>query len=205
MFTGIVSDVGTIERVTATSAGRDLRIRCRYDDLADGESVAVNGACLTVREHADGWFSAAAVVTTLDRTTIGDWREGRRVNLERALRLGDRLGGHMVQGHVDGVGRVLSVVHDRDALLIDIELPAGIAELLVPHGSVAVDGVSLTVNSLPASDVLQISVIEYTVRHTTLGTLRAGDGVQLEADMIGKHVRRLMAAYRDAPDGAALS
>ena len=205
MFTGIVSDVGTIERVTATSAGRDLRIRCRYDDLADGESVAVNGACLTVRERAEGWFSAAAVVTTLGRTTIGDWREGQRVNLERALRLGDRLGGHMMQGHVDGVGRVLSVVHDRDALLIDIEVPAGIAELLVPHGSVAVDGVSLTVNSLPAPDVLQISVIEYTVRHTTLGTLRAGEAVQLEADMIGKHVRRLMAAYRDAPDGAALS
>ena len=205
MFTGIVSDVGTIERVTATSAGRDLRIRCRYDDLADGESIAVNGACLTVREHGEGWFSAAAVVTTLGRTTIGDWREGQRVNLERALRLGDRLGGHMVQGHVDGVGRVVRAVRDRDALLIDVELPAGMAELVVPHGSVAVDGVSLTVNALPSPDVLQLSVIEYTARHTTLGALRAGDGVQLEADMIGKHVRRLMAAYRDAPDGAALS
>jgi riboflavin synthase len=205
VFTGIVSDVGTIERVTATSAGRDLRIRCRYDDLADGESIAVNGACLTVREHGEGWFSAAAVVTTLDRTTIGDWRDGQRVNLERALRLGDRLGGHMVQGHVDGVGRVVRAVRDRDALLIDVELPASMAELVVPHGSVAVDGVSLTVNALPSPDVLQVSVIEYTVRHTTLGALRAGDGVQLEADMIGKNVRRLMAAYRDAPDGAALS
>jgi riboflavin synthase len=205
VFTGIVSDVGTIERVTATSAGRDLRIRCRYDDLADGESIAVNGACLTVREHGEGWFSAAAVVTTLDRTTIGDWRDGQRVNLERSLRLGDRLGGHMVQGHVDGVGRVVRAVRDRDALLIDVELPAGMAELVVPHGSVAVDGVSLTVNAQPSPDVLQVSVIEYTARHTTLGALRAGDGVQLEADMIGKHVRRLMAAYRDAPDGAALS
>jgi riboflavin synthase len=205
VFTGIVSDVGTIERVTATSAGRDLRIRCRYDDLADGESIAVNGACLTVREHGEGWFSAAAVVTTLDRTTIGDWRDGQRVNLERSLRLGDRLGGHMVQGHVDGVGRVVRAVRDRDAFLIDVELPAGMAELVVPHGSVAVDGVSLTVNALPSPDVLQVSVIEYTARHTTLGALRAGDGVQLEADMIGKHVRRLMAAYRDAPDGAALS
>jgi len=205
VFTGIVSDVGTIERVTATSAGRDLRIRCRYDDLADGESIAVSGACLTVREHGESWFSAAAVVTTLGRTTIGDWREGQRVNLERALRLGDRLGGHMVQGHVDGVGRVVRAVRDRDALLIDVELPAGMAELVVPHGSVAVDGVSLTVNALPSPDVLQVSVIEYTARHTTLGALRAGDGVQLEADMIGKHVRRLMAAYRDAQDGAALS
>jgi riboflavin synthase len=200
-----VSDVGTIERVTATSAGRDLRIRCRYDDLADGESIAVNGACLTVREHGEGWFSAAAVVTTLDRTTIGNWRDGQHVNLERALRLGDRLGGHMVQGHVDGVGRVVRAVRDRDALLIDVEVPAGMAELLVPHGSVAIDGVSLTVNALPSPDVLQVSVIEYTARHTTLGALRTGDDVQLEADMIGKHVRRLMAAYRDAPDGAALS
>jgi riboflavin synthase len=205
VFTGIVSDVGTIERVTATSAGRDLRIRCRYDDLADGESIAVNGACLTVRERGEGWFSAAAVVTTLGRTTIGDWKDGQRVNLERALRLGDRLGGHMMLGHVDGVGHVVRAVRDRDALLIDVELPAGMAELVVPQGSVAVDGVSLTVNALPSPDVLQVSVIEYTARHTTLGALRAGDGVQLEADMIGKHVRRLMAAYRDAPDGAALS
>src|SRR6476469_11020907 len=109
MFTGLVDDVGTIERVIATDAGRELRVRCRYDDLGDGESVAVNGACLTVREHGAGWFTAAAIVTTLDRTTIGGWQAGRRVNLERAMRLGDRLGGHMVQGHVDAVALVESV------------------------------------------------------------------------------------------------
>jgi riboflavin synthase len=144
-------------------------------------------------------------VTTLGRTTIGDWREGQRVNLERAMRLDDRLGGHLVQGHVDAVGRVARVAQDRDALLIDVELPPGMSELMVPHGSVAVDGVSLTVNALPAPDVLQLSIIEYTARHTTLGALKAGDDVQVEADMIGKHVRRLLAAYRDAPDGATLS
>lgn len=205
MFTGIVSDVGTIERVSSTAAGRDLRIRCGYDDVEPGESIAVNGACLTVRECGPGWFSAAAVVTTLGRTTIGAWRDGRRVNLERAMRMGDRFGGHMVQGHVDGVGRVVRVARDEDALLIDVELPAGLSELMVPHGSVAVDGVSLTVNALPAPDVLQLSVIEYTARHTTLDALRTGDDVQIEADMIGKHVRRLLAAYRDAPDGVSLS
>jgi riboflavin synthase len=205
VFTGIVSEVGTIERVSATSAGRDLRIRCRYDDLVEGESIAVNGACLTVREFGAGWFSVAAVVTTLDRTTIGTWREGQRVNLERAMRIGDRFGGHMVQGHVDDVGRVVRIDQDRDALLIDIELPAGMAELMIPHGSVAVDGVSLTVNALPAPDVVQLSIIEYTVRHTTLGSLKVGDGVQVEADMIGKHVRRLMSAYREASSGAELS
>ena len=205
MFTGIVSEVGTIERVTATPAGRDLRIRCRYDDVVEGESIAINGACLTVREQGAGWFSAAAVVTTLGRTTIGSWRDGQRVNLERAMRLGDRLGGHLVQGHVDGVGRVARVARDEDALLVDVELPLGLGELMVPHGSVAVDGVSLTVNSLPAPDVLQVSIIDYTARHTTLESLGVGDGVQLEADMIGKHVRRLMAAYRDAADGATLS
>jgi riboflavin synthase len=205
VFTGIVSEVGTIERVSATPAGRDLRIRCRYEDLALGESIAVNGACLTVRERGPGWFSAAAVVTTLGRTTIGRWKEGQRVNLERALRMGDRLGGHMVQGHVDDVGRVVRVAQDRDALLIDVELPPGMAELMIPHGSVAVDGVSLTVNALLSPEVLQLSIIDYTAQHTTLGTLKAGDDVQLEADMIGKHIRRLMAAYREAPDGAALS
>ncbi len=106
MFSGLVDSVGTLDRVAATEAGREFRIACGYDDLADGESIAVNGACLTVREHGPGWFTVAAVGTTVERTTLGAWRAGRRVNLERALRLGDRLGGHLVLGHVDGVGRV---------------------------------------------------------------------------------------------------
>ncbi len=199
MFSGLVDSVGTLDRVAQTEAGREFRITCGYDDLTAGESIAVNGACLTVREHGPGWFTVAAIGTTVDRTMLGGWRAGRRVNLERALRLGDRLGGHLVLGHVDGVGRVQGVIQRGDARLVDLALPAEVAELMVPHGSLTVDGVSLTVNALPASDVVQISLIEYTLRHTTLGGLRAGDEAQVEADVIGKYVQRLTASYRTQP------
>src|SRR6185503_9291767 len=109
MFSGLVDDVGVIERLAETSAGRELVVRCHYRDLTPGESIALNGACLTVREHGEDWFSVGAVVTTLGRTTIGQWAAGTRVNLERAMRVGDRLGGHIVQGHVDGIGTVRRV------------------------------------------------------------------------------------------------
>src|SRR6476469_6205455 len=177
MFTGLVDDVGVVERVERTEAGRELRVSSRYTGLTPGESIAVNGACLTVREHGAGWFSVAAIVTTLDRTTIGSWDAGRRVNLERALRR----------------------VHRRDdALLVDVRLPDDLEALMVPHGSVTIDGVSLTVNALPAPGILQVSLIEYTWTHTTLGALRAGDVVHVEADMIGEYVRYLVAPYAAA-------
>lgn len=198
MFTGLVDDVGTIDRVMSTDAGRDLRVRCRYDDLQAGESIALNGACLTVREHGEGFFICAAVVTTLAVTTIGEWRVGRRVNLERALRPTDRLGGHFVQGHVDGVARVTQTDVDGDALLIDLALPSGLSELMVERGSVAVDGVSLTIHALPTPDSIQLSIIDYTRRHSTLGALQKGDTVHVEADIIAKHVRKLLTAHRDA-------
>jgi riboflavin synthase len=198
VFTGLVDDVGEITHVADTGAGRELRIATRYDDLVDGESVAVNGACLTVLAHGPEWFTVAAIVTTLGRTTIGDWTAGRRVNLERALRVGDRLGGHFVQGHVDGVAEVERVEQNGDARLVDLALPNGLAELMVQHGSVAVDGVSLTVNELlPArspesGNGLQLSLIDYTLEHTTLGGLSVGDRVHVEADMLGKYVQRLL-------------
>jgi riboflavin synthase len=198
MFTGLIDDVGVVERVERTEAGRELRVASRYTGLATGESIAVNGACLTVREHGEGWFTVAAIVTTLERTTIGSWEVGRRVNLERALRLGDRLGGHIVQGHVDAVGVVEAALRRDDALLVDLRLPDELEPLMVPHGSVAVDGVSLTVNALPAPGILQLSLIEYTWTHTTLGALRPGHGVHVEADMIGKYVRQLVAPYAAA-------
>ena len=195
MFTGLIDDVGVVERVARTEAGRELRIRSSYTGLSDGESIAVNGACLTVRESGAGWFTVAAIVTTLGRTTIGEWVIGRRVNLERAMKLGDRLGGHLVQGHVDDVGVVEDTRRVDDAQLIDVRLPAELELLMVPHGSVAVDGVSLTVNALPSPGILQLSLIEFTSRHTTLGDLRTGDRVHLEADMVGKYVRQLLMPY----------
>lgn len=203
MFTGLVDDVGRIERVTSSDAGREFLVRCRYADLAPGESIAVSGACLTVREFGDGWFTAAAVVTTLDRTAMAGWTEGTRVNLERALRAGDRLGGHIVQGHVDGVGEVLAVRQREDAWLLDVRVPDDVAMLLVPHGSVTVDGVSLTVNHLPTPGVLGLSVIDHTLRHTTLGDRAVGDRVHVEADIIGKFVQRLVAPHIAAALSAA--
>jgi len=192
VFTGLIDDVGRIEAVSHTATALELRISCRYDDLLEGESIAVNGACLTVLSHGNGWFTVGAITTTLGRTTIGSWAVGRRVNLERALRAGDRLGGHFVQGHVDGVARVTAVAVDGDAQIVDLALPAGLAELMVQHGSLAVDGVSLTVNDLPVPGRVQLSLIDYTLRHTTLGTLVPGDQVHVEADMLGKYVHRLL-------------
>ena len=198
MFTGLVDDIGVVERVERSDAGRELRIATRYTGLADGESIAVNGACLTVRASGSGWFTVAAIVTTLDRTTIGEWAQGRRVNLERAMRLGDRLGGHIVQGHVDDVGVIERMERRDDALLIDVRLPGELVPLMVLHGSVTIDGVSLTVNALPTPGILQLSLIEYTWRHTTLGSLAVGDRVHVEADMLGKYVRQLVAPYASA-------
>jgi riboflavin synthase len=194
MFTGLIEAVGEVESVRQTDAGRELRIRAPFTDLKNGESIAINGACLTVREFGAGCFDAAAVVTTLERTAIGDWKAGTRLNLERSLRSTDRLGGHIVQGHVDCVGLVAAVERSADALLVDLSLPQSVEPLFVLHGSIAVDGVSLTVNELKPGG-LQLSLIEYTLRHTTLGDLKPGARVHVEADVIAKHVRRLLEPY----------
>ncbi len=193
MFTGLITTVGTVTEANDTHAGRALRLSASYEGVAVGESIACNGACLTVRTCGPGWFVVAAVGTTLDRTTIGAWGVGTRLNLERALAVGDRFGGHIVQGHVDGVGHVADIRDDRDALLIDIEVPAEVEELLVPLGSVAVDGVSLTVNALPRPGILQVSVIEHSRTQTTLGKLAVGDRVQVENDILAKYLKRLSA------------
>jgi riboflavin synthase len=196
MFTGIITAVGTVQHARRTAGGIELTIACSFSDLELGESIAVDGACLTVRAiHPDG-FTVDVVHTSLGRTRLEDYTEGRRVNLERALRLGDRLGGHLVQGHVDGVGEVVHVVEQQDARLVDIKVPDEVARVSVPLGSITVDGVSLTVNAIPIPGVIQISLIPFTLQHTTLDERRAGDRVHLEADTIGKYVAALIEERR---------
>jgi riboflavin synthase len=190
MFTGIVTAVGRVEAVRANN-GAELRIKAPYRGLKKGESIAVNGACLTVERIVKGGFTVHAVETTLGRTLIGEWSKGHRVNLERAPRVSDRLGGHFVQGHVDGVGAVDQVTEQGDALLVDVRLPGDAAATTVLHGSITIDGVSLTVNAIPRTGVAQVSLVPFTRAHTTLGALRAGDRVHVEADVLGKYVRQL--------------
>jgi riboflavin synthase len=196
VFTGLIEHIGTVQSVADITAGREVRVACPYEDLSVGESIALNGVCLTVLQRGAGWFTVAAASMTTDRTTIGTWQPGRKVHLERALRVGDRAGGHFVQGHVDGVAAVRARSMPDTAVLLDLELPAGLEEFMVPLGSVAVDGVSLTVNALGDGRVLQVALIEHTLRHTVLGDLAPGEGVHIEADVIGKYLHHLAAPYR---------
>ncbi|HSH45331.1 MAG TPA: riboflavin synthase [Longimicrobiales bacterium] len=189
MFTGIVESVGTVRSVSHTGDGRRFRISAPFaDTLTEGDSIAVDGVCLTATALGGDWFEAEAIGTTLSRTTLGALAEGSPVNLERALALGDRLGGHLVQGHVDGVGEVAGVRKEGEHVLVDIELPDTVADVTVIHGSITVNGVSLTVNELPAPDIAQVALIPYTWDHTTLREIRPGDGVNLEGDMLGRFV-----------------
>ncbi len=192
MFTGIVKEQGTVAAVSTDGSRLKLTIAAAFDDLALGESIALNGACLTVMELGPGNFSVEAVVTTRERTTLGEWEVGARVNLERALAVGERLGGHFVQGHVDGVAQVLSVTPRDDAVFIDVKVAEEIAAVTVLHGSIALDGVSMTVNAIPEPGVIQVSVIPFTYEHTTLGTLSVGDRIHVEGDMLGKFVKQLI-------------
>jgi riboflavin synthase len=196
MFTGIITAIGTVQHTNATEGGLDLTIASPFSDVELGESIAVDGACLTAQALHESGFTVHVVASSLDRTCFGQYARGRQVNLERALRLGDRLGGHLVQGHVDGVGEVMRVVEREDARLLDIQVPDEIARLSVALGSITVDGVSLTINALPGQRVIQVSLIPFTLQHTTLGQREAGDRVHIEADTIGKYVAALMEERR---------
>jgi riboflavin synthase len=207
MFTGIITAVGHVSRRAERDGGLELTVTTPWTDLALGESVAVDGACLTIQTLGGGPsdrptvrpsdFTAHIIRTSLDRTNFSTYDVGRRVNLERALQVGDRLGGHLVQGHVDGVGTVQRVAERDDARLLDLAAPGEVARVSVPLGSITVDGVSLTVNAIPGPGVIQISLIPFTLQHTTLGERRPGDRVHLEADTIGKYVAELLRARGD--------
>ena len=197
MFTGIITALGHLLRRSQTEAGLELTIASPYADLQPGESLAVDGACLTVESTTKKEFTVHIIRTSLNRTSFEAYAIGRRMNLERALRAGDRLGGHLVQGHVDGVGTVERVVQREDARLLDLRVPPDVARVSVPLGSITVDGVSLTINAKPEPDLIQVSLIPFTLQHTTLGERRTGDRVHLEADTIGKYVAELLRARGD--------
>lgn len=189
MFSGIVEAVGRVERVEPVDNGRRFRIAAPFAaELGEGASIAVEGVCLTATSVDAEGFETEAIATTLSRTTLGGLEEGSGVNLERALALGDRLDGHMVQGHVDAVGEVTAVAREGEHVLLDVRLPPVVADVTVLHGSIAMAGVSLTVNAFPEADVAQVALIPYTWDHTTLRDLTPGDGVNLEGDMLGRFV-----------------
>lgn len=196
MFTGLITAVGRITRVGRDRGGLDLDIAAPYRRLVLGESIAVDGACLTVARKVRGGFGVRAIATTLDRTLFGDRRVGDRVNLERALAVGDRLGGHLVQGHVDGVGVIKASRRRNDAVVLDLKVPAAVARVSVPLGSITVQGVSLTVNAVGDRGIIQVALIPHTLAVTTMGTLEPGDRVHVEADVIGKYLDSLARGRR---------
>ena len=195
MFTGIILHTGTIEAFDRKPNGAQLRIRTTDPEpFTRGESLAVNGVCLTVLPESDGSLLADLSDETLARTTLGSLGTGIRVNVERALALGDRMGGHIVQGHVDTVGTLMSITSEGDFAVYRWSLPGEYAPLVVSKGSITVDGVSLTVVD-PGRESFGAALIPETLRRTNLGTARIGEGANLEFDMIAKYVQRLVTPY----------
>lgn len=191
MFTGLVGDIGTVEAVESASEGARLRIATSLAaELSEGDSISVSGACLTVSSLGEGSFGAEAMNQTLELTTLGGLAAGDEVNLELALRASDRLGGHIVQGHVDGVGVLVSSIEDGFARRLRFTPPAELLTLIVERGSIAVDGVSLTVSGLDAES-FEVSLIPETLERTTLGKLAESDRVNLECDVVARYVQRL--------------
>ena len=206
MFSGIVEDVGVLQALEEKDKGVVLRVGVRKinaEELVLGESVAVNGVCLTVVSVEDGSFSVDASHETLSRTNLSGLRAGSRVNLERSLRVGDRMGGHIVTGHVDGVGTVQSIVLVGESRVFSFSIPAELAKYVVEKGSVAVEGVSLTVNSVMGTE-FSVNIIPYTLRETTFSEFRRGREVNIECDIIGKYVEKMLSGADVPAEGSSV-
>jgi riboflavin synthase len=195
MFTGIVTDVGEITALTPGGQAGDRKfvVKTRHDmtPIAMGASIACSGCCLTVVEKGADWFAVEVSGETLDKTHLGDWQQGRRINLELSLKLGDELGGHLVYGHVDGVGKIVSMTPEGGSVRFVFEAPGDLARFIASKGSVAVDGISLTVNEVEGN-CFGINIISHTQAVTTLGTAKPGQRVNLEVDMLARYVQRLL-------------
>jgi riboflavin synthase len=193
MFTGLITDIGRVRSRTPLETGARFEIQTGYPpaEIATGASIACSGVCLTVVDKGGDWFAADVSVETLATTTLDAWRPGHHVNLERALKLGDELGGHIVSGHVDGVAEVTARRRDGEATRFTCRPPAALARFIAPKGSVAVDGVSLTVNEVGTAD-FGVCIIPHTAAMTTFGDLAPGARVNLEIDMLARYVARLL-------------
>jgi riboflavin synthase len=201
MFTGLVAEVGTVDAIERTDAGARISIRAELaGDLGAGDSVAVSGVCLTATGLRAGGFDADVMNQTLNLTSLGGLEPGARVNLEPAMRASDRLGGHIVQGHVDAAAEVVDVREDGFARRVRIGLPEGLERYLVEHGSIALDGVSLTVAGLE-SNVVEVSLIPETLERTTLGETAAGRRINVEIDLLARYAERLLQPFK-SPDGS---
>lgn len=206
MFTGLVEDTGTIVSRAPFGNGIRFAIKTRIDlaEVELGASIAVDGVCLTAESFEGDVWTATAGAETLAATTLGDFKAGRRVHLERALRLGDRLGGHLVQGHVDGVGAVRSIAKERESVVIWTEAPPELSRFIANKGSITLDGVSLTVNEIDGH-AFRVGIVPHTAEWTHLGDLRPGSRVNLEVDVLAKYVERLLGARSDAASGVDLA
>ena len=199
MFTGIVTDIGEITAIKPGGQTGDRRfvVRTRHDmkPVPMGASIACSGCCLTVIEKGADWFAVEASGETLDNTHLGDWKQGSRINLEMSLKLGDELGGHLVYGHVDGVGKVAGMTPEGGSVRFTFEVPADLAPFIASKGSVAVDGISLTVNEVRGNR-FGVNVISHTQAVTTLGQATVGQRVNLEVDMLARYVQRLLEHHK---------
>lgn len=194
MFTGIVTDLGSVKAVEKRPGGEtrfEIATSYKAAEIPLGSSIAHSGVCLTLVETGPGWFAVFASLETLDKTTLGGWQVGSPVNLERALKVGDELGGHIVSGHVDGVGTVVSITPEGESLRFVFEVPDSLKKFMAPKGSVAVDGVSLTVNEVEGNR-FGVNIIPHTSQVTTFGKYQLGDRVNLEIDMLARYVARLL-------------